>query len=104
MIDHCCEATVPASAQGYFEAGAAAGGPDQPWGPTKRAWLSMARDRAYLIYAIERALVADIAKLDLPYTDRKVHEASNCILLSGSTCVVSCKCRATVWLAQHADD
>ena len=59
--------------QGYFEAGAAADGPDQPWGPTKRAWLSMARDRAYLIYALDRALVANIAKLDLPYTDRKVH-------------------------------
>ena len=34
----------------------------------------MARDRAYLIYAIERTLIADIAKLDLPYTDRKVQE------------------------------
>ena len=90
------QASVLASAQGYFEAGAAAGGPDQPWGPTKRAWLSMARDRAYLIYAIERGLVADIAKLDLPYTDRKVYEVTKCIWLRGSTCSVSCECHARV--------
>ncbi len=98
------QASVFASAQGYFEAGAAAGGSDQPWGPTKRAWLSMARDRAYLIYAIERALVADIAKLDLPYTDRKVQEVTDCIWLSGFTCVVSCECHIKVWLAEHASN
>ena len=87
--------------QGYFEAGAApADGSEQPWGPTKRAWLSMARDRAYLIYALDRALVADVAKLDLPYTDRKVRNAANCITSSRFTCSLSHAVHAKVPLSQ----
>ncbi len=64
--------SVDADQQEYFEAAAPVDGAEEAWGPTKRAWLSMARARTELIYSLDTAALADVAKLDLPYTDRKV--------------------------------